>query len=365
MGVELSQDCDIGCCNDSVRLLTARVFLLEFFPVRVRICVDQKAAKPKTEPIEMILSSVIDASKASRSLSRFVLERQRRERVLTRVAAAFAALIAVAAFASPIGYSVRSDTSGKELYRINLATGAASIIGASGFSKIEALALSANDELYGVNPQSAQLVRCSTSTGACTAVGTLSGIPPASTNAGLTFDSTGRLFLSMNAVLYSVDPASASATAIGASGAAISGLASTAPTPACTSGLFGIGGNSDQGKFYCLNTTTGAATQLSTLSGATALDGGLDADRRTGLIWGLTNESPGKIYTVDPSTFAVSNVVTVTVSGVATGGFESLAVARSSEPTNQIPAAPIGYLLGLFGVIAVWGSRALLRRQPR
>lgn len=278
-----------------------------------------------------------------------------------RVGAALVAscILATTANAFPVGYSVRSDTTTRDLYRIDLSSGVATLLGPSGFTKIEALAMNGVGELFGVNPMSAQLVRCNTSTGACTAVGALSGIPAASTNAGLAFDSTGRLFLSINAVLYSVNPASGATTALGASGAAISGLASSAPTPGCASGLFGIGGNSDQGKFYCLNTTSGAATQLGTLTGAGALDGGLDADSRTGLVWGLTNETPGRTYAVDPATLAVSNVRTVTVNGAPTGGFESLAVARSPDATAPIPVAPIAYLIALALALLGFASRKL------
>ena len=99
-------------------------------------------------------------------------------RVLIRgafFAAAFAGLaLPAAAFASPIGYSVRSDVDGK-LYRLDMATGVATEIGATGFSKIEALAISSAGEIYGVNPVTAQLVKCSASTGACKAVGVLLG----------------------------------------------------------------------------------------------------------------------------------------------------------------------------------------------
>jgi hypothetical protein len=310
----------------------------------------------------MILSSVIDAFTASLKDIRAALALcVRRESVRSLVATALASA-ALPVVALPIGYSVRSDTAGRELYRINLATGVANMIGATGFTKIEALALSPANELFGVNPQSAQLVRCNTASGACTAVGTLSGIPAASTNAGLAFDSTGRLFLSMYAVLYTVNPATAATTALGASGAAISGLASTSPTAACASGLFGIGGNSDQGKFYCLNTTTGAATQLGTLTGASALDGGLDADAKTGLVWGLTNESPGRIYSVNATTLAVSIVGPVTVAGVASGGFESLAVARSPDDLAQVPATPIQYLFALLLLIALGARRTIAQR---
>jgi hypothetical protein len=295
----------------------------------------------------MKLDRVLNANVGLAENVRALRSRARAHALRVGLVLASTLVTASIAAAFPLGYSVRSDATTRDIYRIDLASGAATQLGPSGFSKIEALAMSPTGELFGVNPQSAQLVRCNTSTGACTAIGTLSGIPSASTNAGLAFDSTGRLFLSMNAVLYSVNPSSAATTVLGSSGAAISGLASRSATSNCASGLFGIGGNSDQGRFYCLNTTNGSATLLGSLSGIGALDGGLDSDSRTGFVWGLTNETPGRTYAVDPVTLAVSNIRTVTVNDQPTGGFESLAVAPSPEETVSVPVAPLPYLIGV------------------
>ena len=240
-----------------------------------------------------------------------------------------AALLAVTAhaFAGPIGYSVRSDVD-RKLYRIDMATGVATDIGATGFSKIEGLAINAAGEIYGVNPPTAQLVKCSGANGACTAVGVLTGLPQLQTNAGLAFASTGTLYLAMNAVIYRVDPATGATAALGGSGPALAGLAGVAPSTTCPSGLYGMGGNSDRGKFYCINVSTGVATLLGSL-GTSPLDVGLDGDPVTGLVWGVSNDDPGQVFAVDPATLSVSNVTTVTLAGKAIGGFESLAVART------------------------------------
>ncbi len=240
-----------------------------------------------------------------------------------------AALLAVTAhaFAGPIGYSVRSDVD-RKLYRIDMATGVATDIGATGFSKIEGLAINAAGEIYGVNPPTAQLVKCAAATGACTAVGALTGLPQLQTNAGLAFASTGSLYLAMNAVIYRVDPATGATAALGGSGPALAGLAGVAPSTTCPSGLYGMGGNGDRGKFYCINVSTGVATLLGSL-GTSPLDVGLDGDPVTGLVWGVSNDDPGQVFAVDPATLSVSNVTTVTLAGKAIGGFESLAVART------------------------------------
>jgi hypothetical protein len=245
-------------------------------------------------------------------------------------AVAFAgALYASGAFAAAIGYTVRSDVD-RKLYRVDMATGAATEIGATGFSKIEALAINAVGEIYGVNPATAQLVKCSSTTGACTAVGLLIGLPQVQANAGLTFASNGAMYLAANAVVYRVDPASGAATPLGGTGPALSGLAGVTPTATCSSGLFGIGGNTDRGKLYCINITTGAATLLGVLS-VNPLDSGLDGDPVTGIVWGISNDVPGQVFAINPSSLAIANLNTVTLAGVPIGGFESLAIQHTAD----------------------------------
>lgn len=236
-------------------------------------------------------------------------------------------------FAAPTGYSVRSDVDQK-LYRIDMDTGIATELGATGFTKIEGLAINAAGEIYGVNPRTAQLVKCSATTGACTAVGLLPNVFPGPTNAGLTFSSAGVLYLAINTVVYRVDPATAGTAALNSAGPALSGLAGVAPNATCPSGVYGIGGNTDQGKFYCINITNGAATQLGTLSSVASVDSGLDGDVTTGLVWGVSNETPARVYAVNPETLALSRQNSVTLAGTPIGGFESLAVARSIAPTT-------------------------------
>ena len=227
------------------------------------------------------------------------------------------------------GYSVRSDVD-RKMYRINMMTGVASELGPTGFSKIEALAINPAGEIFGVNPASAQLVKCLSTTGACSAVGLLNGVAQLQTNAGMAFSAAGVLYLAINAVVYRVDPLTAAAVALGSSGPALSGLAGVAPSATCASGLFGIGGNTDRGKFYCINVSNGVATLLGTI-GLTPLDSGLDGDSVTGLVWGVSNDTPGQVFAIDPETLALSNLNTVTLGGSPLGGFESLAIVHVAD----------------------------------
>ncbi|MEO7256141.1 MAG: hypothetical protein ABIZ64_18095 [Casimicrobium sp.] len=253
--------------------------------------------------------------------------------------ASFVAAIGLAssAFSSPTGYSVRSDVD-RKLYSLDMATGVATELGATGFSKIEGLAINAAGEIYGVNPSTAQLVKCSATTGACVAVGLLTGLPQVQSNAGLAFSSAGVLYLAVNAVIYRVDPATAATVALGNTGPAISGLAGVSPTAACTSGIYGLGGNTDRGKFYCINITNGTATLLGTV-GVAPLDSGLDGDLTTGLVWGVSNDDPGQVFAINTTSLAITNINTVTLAGKVIGGFESLAVARTV--TAEVPPVTI------------------------
>lgn len=247
------------------------------------------------------------------------------------------ALAASGAIAVTIGYSVRSDVD-RKLYRVDMATGVATEVGPTGFSKIEALAMNAAGEIYGVNPATAQLVKCSSSTGVCTSVGLLIGLPQVQANAGLTFTPDGAMYLAANAVVYRVDPASGATSPLGGTGPALSGLAGVAATANCPSGLFGIGGNSDRGKLYCINTATGVVTLLGPIS-VNPLDSGLDGDPVTGIVWGVSDDDPGQVFAINPSTLAVSNLNTVTLAGTAIGGFESLAIQHVTDPVPV--AAPL------------------------
>src|SRR4026209_136048 len=94
------------------------------------------------------------------------------------------------------GYSVRADGNQKRS-RIDLATGVATPLGATGFDGIEGLAFDPGcKKLYGVDDVKDRLVTCDPKTGACTPVGSL-GLDV--TDTGLAFASNGSLFMSTDA----------------------------------------------------------------------------------------------------------------------------------------------------------------------
>lgn len=223
--------------------------------------------------------------------------------------------MASTAMAVPIGYSVMSDGD-DQLYSIDLATGTATAIGATGFSDIEGLAFNPlNGLLYGVDDVTDTLVTINTTTGAATAVGALGAT---FTDIGLAFDNAGNLFMSNDAPgnFYSVDPTTGAATLIGAQGQQVTGLAYNAGT------MYGLGGDGTN-NLVTINLGTGAFTTVGLLGGIAVSDGGMSFDGNT--LWAINDT--GDIFTIDTTTGAATfqaNTLT---------GFEGLAILnRVPEP---------------------------------
>jgi hypothetical protein len=250
-------------------------------------------------------------------------------RVLVATVAAF---FAGEALALPFGYSVRSDLD-DNMYRIDLATGAATLLGPTGFADVEGLAIGPTGTLYGIDDATDQLLTCSTTTGACTVVGPL-GVTI--TDMGLSFGPDGVLYMAVDAPtpeqLFRINVATGAATAIGPQGQDVTGLAGRAGIASCPSGVFGIGGDNTN-NLVCMNLTTGAATTIGP-TGRNFSDGGIDFDPATGVLWGVLDTAPpSEIITINPTTGAATLVGTVSVGG----GFESLAIG----PVGAVAVLPV------------------------
>lgn len=243
------------------------------------------------------------------------------------------------------GFSVRSDVD-DQLYSIDLPTGIATPIGPTGFDDVECLAFDASGVLYGVDDITNQLLICDASTGDCDAVGPL-GI--AFTDCGLTFDCNGELLMSTDAPqplnLYSIDPNTGQATAIGPQGQQVTGLAAGTATAICGSGVFGLGGDGTN-NLGCMNLFTGAFEEIGPLNTVNLSDGGIDFDLQ-GILWGIQDQ--GLIFTIAPSTGAASGV-TATLNG-----FEGLAIdALTCEPRVIPTMSEWGLILmaAVLGIVA-------------
>jgi hypothetical protein len=285
-------------------------------------------------------------------------------------------LLAAAAGAGEIGYSVQSDATGQagdHLFRIDLATGGATDLGATGYQDVESLALAPGcGALYGVDDVTDRLLICDKEKGGCKAVGSL-GVDV--TDTGLAFADDGNLYMSTDAPknpsrLFRLDPATGHATAVGSQGQEVTGLGGTFSRPSCRSGLFGLGGDG-RNNLVCLDTTSGEARQLGPLRNVSLNDGGLDFGSDD-VLYGLADapRQPTRVITLDLATGAATVLATVRINGREAGGFEGLAIeggacSPSRPPTaaRQVNAPALGPLglAALTVALAVAGLAALRR----
>ena len=203
--------------------------------------------------------------------------------LLGRLLAGLLACVSTVALAEPVGYAVGFD----HLYRIDLGTGQATVVGPLGFIDVEGLAFSPTGALYGVadagrvppnNEQTDFLLQIDTSTGAATAVGQLAGLAGTGTGTfgelddGLAFTCDGNLWLASDTTnqLWQVDPASGGTRLVGNTGAAISGLAARG------NGLYGVSIDGSE-SLYRIDRGSGLATALGPLGLPDRMfDSGLD-----------------------------------------------------------------------------------------
>lgn len=270
------------------------------------------------------------------------------------------------------GYSVQSDGSQK-LYRIDLATGVATPVGATGFDGIEGLAFDPGcKKLYGVDDVKDRLVTCDLKTGGCTTVGSL-GLDV--TDTGLSFASDGSLYMSTDAPknplrFFALDPQTGTATWIGNQGTEVTGLAGN------LFALYGLGGDGKD-NLVIVDPATGKATPVGPLGAVTLQDGGLDFDR-DGTLYGLNDLGPGskaggqasQLFKIDTQTGKATVAVTLRdPSGKPVNGFEGLAIeggicaARGFGEAVAIDAPALDMLgLGLLAAGLATAALLVLRR---
>lgn len=243
------------------------------------------------------------------------------------LAAAVVLGLAGAADAAPIGYSVRSDVD-NFLYRIDLATGAATPIGPIGLdpdSDIEGLTFQpGTNVLFGYDELTDELVTFDLTTGAGTVVGFTGAFL---FDPGLTFDAAGNLFVAGEGFLGdgefgSLDPLTGAGTFIGFTDDSVTGdpvligaLAALGTT------LYGI--DADLDRLVTIDPLTGLVTGVGFL-GVDIDDAGLDFDPATGTLWLLEDE--GRVFTVDIGTGAATEISTTL------DGFEGLGVLPAAVP---------------------------------
>ncbi len=267
------------------------------------------------------------------------------------------AFFSPATLAQTIGYTVRSFGD-QFLYRVNLTTGAATPVGATG-QRLESIALSPTGVLFGINPATDQLVTINTATGAVTAVGPL-GLDVGASIVGLAFDCAGNFLMTANAninnqgnvYLFQLNQQTGAATLIG-SGNALTGIATRGGV---TYGLTAIGN-----QLGVLTTNPVAFTSigsLGTISGVFNI--GLDFDAN-GTLFGLTDEGQSnRLFTVNLTTGTATVVGNLTVNGTPAAGFSGLAIAPPQCPVvgglSTVSAASFRAEVASSSIAAVFGA---------
>lgn len=267
-----------------------------------------------------------------------------------RVACLSLLFVGTSVLADPFGYVVNSDgpdfATTDSLYRVNLATGQATRIGAVGFADVEGLALSLTGVLYGVDDSSKTLITINTQTGAGTAVGgrrgnlglTGQGVGSFdSLDFGLAFTCDGALWLSSDSTskLWRLDPATGSASGALSIGQPVSGLAGGTD-------LFGVTGERSPATLTEIDTHEGMSIKVIGGLGSNLQfdDVGLDFDA-DGMLWAIVDytqqgaEPPSDIFRVSARNGAAS-LVAQTIPGI-----ESLAIAPPVCTNGQQQASAI------------------------
>lgn len=152
-----------------------------------------------------------------------------------------------------------------DLYEINLQSGNATEIGPLGSSGIDALAFSPSGTLYAMSSGSSDLYTINTKTGHAT-VDFGTGYTP---TGGIAFGPDGALYLTTSAELVRIKLSTKKATVVGTTGVSnLFGLAFG------SNGTIYAGQTSNGGKtvtMYKIDDTTGHATRIATIAGASKL----------------------------------------------------------------------------------------------
>lgn len=295
------------------------------------------------------------------------------------------ALLAVAALAqaAPYGYVVNSDSVAESgfdaLYRVDLASGEATLVGPTGYADIEGLAFSPEGTLYGVDDATGTLVIIDTETGGARPVdnqpGNL-GLERAIYDFGLTFDAKGRLWLSSDTTgrIWRVDPQTGHARLVveGTPPTEQStGHAKSAENPgylsalaACGPRVYGVGVTGDE-RLYRLTDNRSLKRVGALQAGLRFTDAGT-AFAPDGTLWGVgsTRKEPSRIFKIDPTSGRATRVAETIV------GVESLAIASPPTACGQQQNAEQGatavptaspFTLALLGLLlagtGVWITR--------
>jgi hypothetical protein len=305
-----------------------------------------------------------------------------------RLTAALLACLPAAALAEPVGYAVGFDS----LYRIDVGTGAATLVGPLGYVDVEGLAISPSGELFGVadagavppaNDQTDFLLRINPATGVATPVGQMAALagtgsgPFGELDYGLAFTCSGQLWLSsdLTGQLWEVNPGTAATRLVGTMGVSISGLAGRGDA------LYGLGIN-DNPLLYRINTATAAVVPIGPVGLPDRFyDAGLDFDANGNLWATIDYFAPpvglpplrNDVLRLDPMNGGIleQRIITGAGTGIDSEQMEGLAIAPPTgcgavspgDEARPIPGPGLPLLLAL-GAGLAWCGRRRLQARP-
>ncbi|EHR68950.1 PEP-CTERM putative exosortase interaction domain-containing protein [Burkholderiales bacterium JOSHI_001] len=257
--------------------------------------------------------------------------------------------------AGPVGYTAWDVSGNDKLLRIDLATGAGTVVGSNiGFSDVDGMSFDGSGRLWGVDDDTNRLLQIDLNTGVGTAVGSFgSGF----NDMGLAFGN-GVMYMAATdsagvvGSLYTVNTGTGAASLVGAFGFNNAGQRLRVRSLGFYNGV--LYGWSNRDTVLTINTSTGAATTVGAFGFPSLVIGqdGFDIDPATGIGWSVA-EVENRTYTLNLQTGAASIVASsLSCDGgsCSAGGFNSLAIQAVPEPGS------LGLLLAGMGSLG-WVNR--------
>lgn len=297
---------------------------------------------------------------------------------LPRLLLAALACLPLSSVADPIAYGVGF----RDLYRVDLATGSHSRIGAVGFNDIEGLALVGPGQLFGAvdgtqgsgGTASDFLIRIDIGNGQGSLVGALTGLagqgPEGQLDYGLAATCDGRLWMSSETTqeLWEVNRLNGGVRRVGVTGASLSGLAGRGQW------LYGVSVGTEPALFR-VDPETAATQRIGALGPAAQIPGGqvenvgLDFDS-AGNLWATLDprdpSRPTRVVRVDVSSgsavFTSSIQLDVGIKGLAIAPPPACQGGTQEPAATPVPGPAGGVLALLAALMAIVGARAAARR---
>ncbi|MGH8122595.1 MAG: hypothetical protein ACREPT_07460 [Rudaea sp.] len=291
--------------------------------------------------------------------------------------------------AAPLAYgesiaNVNSQSQGT-LYRIDLATRVASLIGPAGLVggaytyNVRGLSFAPGGQLYAVSEDLAVLLQINATTGKATLIGALNTPSNATQDLSMAFTCDGKAWLASGTTgnFWQVNTSTGATTLVGNLGGTITGLTAQGNT------LYGTGSQANQ-NLYTIDTTNAKTTLVGPYGGTTGavhtISPGFDG---SGQLWAILDNNPGymtntietwsNLAQIDPAG-AMTKLGTITGANLVSGvGLIGLAIAPpvcgsgggdpggGPHPTPALSRA--GLLLLLLSLIALAGAGMRMRRR--